>query len=91
MRAPVKKPLVLCEGKEDKLVMMELAKLAGIGDRLDFESYDGKDKLRDYLNLLKARPEYTSGGHPRILVTRDADNNFESSWQALRCPRLSDA
>ena len=83
MRDPVKKALVLCEGKEDKLVMMELAKLAGIGDRLDFESYDGKDKLRDYLNLLKVRPEYTSGGHPRILVTRDADNNFESSWQAL--------
>lgn len=84
MNAPVKKPLVLCEGKQDKLVMEELAKHAGLEGLLDFENYGGKDKLRDYLRLLKVRPEYVSGEHPRILVTRDADNNFDNSWQSLR-------
>jgi hypothetical protein len=83
MNHPLKKPLVLCEGKEDKLVMLELAKRAGVEGRMDFEAYNGKDRLRDYLSLLKVRPEYTRGEHPRVLVTRDADNNFDHSWQAL--------
>lgn len=83
MKDPVKKPLVLCEGKEDRLVMEELARRAGLEGRLDFEAYGGKDKLRNYLNLLKVRPGYASGEHPRVLVTRDADDNFDHSWQAL--------
>jgi hypothetical protein len=84
MNDPVKKPLVLCEGKQDKSVMEELARRAGLQEKLDFREYGGKYRLRDYLNMLKARPEYVSGEYPRILVTRDADDDFGSSWQAIR-------
>lgn len=84
MKDPVKKPLVLCEGKQDKFVMEELARRGGLGEKLDFREYGGKDRLRDYLNMLKARPEYVSGEYPRILVTRDADDDFGSAWQAIR-------
>jgi len=80
----VKKPLVLCEGKEDKCVMNELARRAGLEGRLEFREYGGKDRLRDYLNMLKARPEYVRGEYSRILVTRDADNDFKVAWQAIK-------
>lgn len=84
MKDPVKKPLVLCEGKQDKSVMEELARRAGLDGKMEFREYGGKNRLRDYLNMLKARPEYVSGEYPRILVTRDADENFDSAWQAIK-------
>jgi len=36
MKAHVPKTLILCEGKEDKLVMQGLARHAGMEERLDF-------------------------------------------------------
>jgi len=68
-------PLVLCEGKEDLLVMETLAREAGIGGKLKFKDYGGESNLRKYLVNLKARPEFNRGEFSRILVTRDADAN----------------
>ncbi len=84
MKLHIPKLLVLCEGKEDLLVIQALAKHAGLEGRLTFQQYGGKDKLRAYLHLLKTSPEYVRGEHLRVLVTRDADSNFDASWQALR-------
>lgn len=84
MREHIPKPLVLCEGKEDLLVIQELARRAGLEGKLVFEQYGGKDNLRAYLHTLKVSPEYARGQYSRILVTRDADMNFNSSWDALK-------
>ncbi len=84
MKPHTPKPLVLCEGKEDLLVIQTLAKHAGLEGKLTFQQYGGKDKLRAYLHQLKASPEYARGEYSRILVTRDADSDFASSWQALK-------
>jgi hypothetical protein len=78
------KPLVLCEGKEDLFVMQALANHAGLEGKLRFQQYGGKDKLRANLHQLKASPVYARGEYSRILVTRDADSDFASSWQALK-------
>jgi len=78
------KPLVLCEGKEDLIVIQTLANHAGLDGKLTFQQYCGKDKLRAYLHQLKVSPEYARGEYSRILVTRDADSDFASSWQALK-------
>lgn len=37
-------PLVLCEGKEDRLVMEALAKHAGLEGKLAFQDYAGENK-----------------------------------------------
>ena len=84
MKLHAPKPLVLCEGKEDLLVIQSLAKHAGLESKLTFQQYGGKDKLRAYLHQLKASPEYARGEYSQILVTRDADSEFASSWQALK-------
>lgn len=84
MKQHTPKPLVLCEGKEDLLVIEALAERAGLNGKLTFQEYGGKDKLRAYLHLLKTSPEYVRGEYSRVLVTRDADLDFEASWQALK-------
>lgn len=84
MKQPTPKPLVLCEGKEDLLVIQALAAHAGIEGKLVFEQYGGKDKLRSYLKNLKARSEYANGEYSKVLVTRDADKDFNSAWDALK-------
>ena len=82
-------PLVLCEGKEDLLVMETLAREAGIGAKLKFEDYGGESNLRKYLVNLKARPEFKRGELSRILVTRDADANHADAWAAVKGAILS--
>lgn len=84
MKSHTPKPLVLCEGKEDLLAIQALAVHAGLAGKLVFEQYGGKDNLRNYLKLLKARPEYVRGEYSRILVTRDADTEFSHAWDALK-------
>src|ERR1035437_8029371 len=84
MKLHTPQPLVLCEGKEDLLVIEALADHAGLGDKLTFLEYGGKDNLRSYLHLLKATPAYVRGEYSKVLVTRDADDNFDSSWAALK-------
>ncbi len=84
MKPHTPKPLVLCEGKENLLVIQTLAEKAGLEGKLIFQQYGGKDKLRAYLHLLKTSPEYVRGEYSRVLVTRDADSDFEASWQALK-------
>lgn len=77
-------PLILCEGKEDKLVMEALAKHLGLEGRIHIESYGGKDSLKSQLITLKARPAYARGEISKVLVTRDADANFDSAWAAIK-------
>ena len=84
MKPHTPKPLVLCEGKEDKLVIETLAEHAGLTGKLAFDDYGGKDNLRNYLKLLKARPEYVRGEYSKVLVTRDADSDFPSAWDAAK-------
>jgi hypothetical protein len=77
-------PLVLCEGKEDRLVMEALAKHAGLEGKLAFQDYAGENKLRLYLSTLKVSPEFRRGEFSRVLVTRDADTDFTGAWAAVR-------
>lgn len=84
MKSHTPKALVLCEGKEDLLVIRALANHAGLAEKLAFQQYGGKDQLRANLHQLKTSPEYARGEYSRILVTRDADSDFASSWQALQ-------
>lgn len=76
-------PLVLCEGKEDRLVMEMLARHAGLEGKLAFQDYGGESKLRAYLATLKVSPEFARGEYSRILVTRDADANFSRAWTSI--------
>lgn len=85
MREHNRKALVLCEGKDDMLVMQALSRHAGISEeRLGFQEYGGETKLREYLATLKASPEYARGEYSKIMVTRDADRDFNSAWQSLK-------
>lgn len=84
MKPHTPKPLVLCEGKEDKLVIETLADHAGLTGKIVFEDYGGKDNLRNYLRLLKASPEFVRGEYSKILVTRDADTDYASAWDASK-------
>lgn len=77
-------PLVLCEGKEDRLVMEMVAQHAGLKGKLAFQDYGGESKLREYLATLKVSPEFRRGEFSRILVTRDADADFAQAWASLR-------
>jgi hypothetical protein len=77
-------PLILCEGKEDKLVLEALAKHLGLEGRIHFESYGGKDALKSHLATLKVRPGYSRGEISKVLVTRDADTNHERAWAAIK-------
>lgn len=75
--------LVLCEGKDDRIVLETLAGHLGLASRLTFESYDGRDNLRDYLRNLKSRPEFTRGRIRAVLVTRDADQDYQAAWRSV--------
>lgn len=85
MKACAPRALVLCEGNDDMLVMKALAQHLGLKkDSLEFQQYGGETRARDYLNNLKAGPEYVRGELAKILVTRDADNDYNSAWQSLQ-------
>lgn len=75
--------IVLCEGKEDKQVLECLLADMGI-DQVEVRKYEGKDNLRQALKLLIKSPEFTRGQYTRILVTRDADEDWDSAWASMR-------
>ena len=84
MNQPPAPGLVLCEGKEDMLVIERLARESGIAaETISFESYDGESKLPAFLAALKAEGRFASGELKRILITRDADNNPDGKWASL--------
>lgn len=74
--------LVLCEGKEDRLVFEKVASIAGLKG-MAFEDYGGKDNLRNELTRIKDRPEFTRKQFRIIAVTRDADDSHDRAWQSL--------
>ena len=76
-------PLVLCEGKEDMLILKEVANAAGLGEKLRFDQYEGSGKLLPFLANLKVSPEYARGEYSRILLTCDADNDCDQAWKIL--------
>lgn len=84
MRAHTPKTLVLCEGKADRLVMESLAAHAGLGQHLVFESYDGGSKLRANLANLAVSPEFTRREYRKILVTCDADDNYDAAFTSVK-------
>jgi hypothetical protein len=74
----------LCEGKEDRLVIEALAKHAGLAGRLAISHCDGESLLRSSLSNLKVRSDFRRGEINRVLVTRDADTDFNGAWAAVR-------
>jgi hypothetical protein len=83
MKPHPSKPLVLCEGKEDRLVMEMLAQHAGLEGKLSFQDYGGETNLRRNLATLKVSPEFRRGEYARVLVTRDADSDFNAAWASV--------
>lgn len=83
MTAPHPTCLVLSEGREDSLVQAKLAEESGLTEGLTFEDYGGNTKLRDYLKNLKARAEFASGSFYRVLLTRDANGDYNAAWKSL--------
>ena len=75
--------LVFGEGKEDLAVMQKVASAAQISG-LEYKEYRGKDKLKSFLKVERKAPDYTSGRIQRILITRDADENWQAAWDAAR-------
>ncbi len=80
-QAAQKFSLVLGEGKEDLAVLQKVAE-AGEINGLRYKEYGGKNKLKSFLNMEQKAPEYTSGRIKRILITRDADENWQAAWDA---------
>lgn len=84
MRTHLPRTLVLCEGREDRVVMEALARNSDIGNEgLEFQDYGGESKLRAFLQILKVTPEYKRGEYARVLVTRDADTLYDSAWDSV--------
>ncbi len=79
---PVQTCLVLCEGEEDQLVFQAVAQNLNLSG-LEFEDYKGKDNLREKLKTLANTGLYTSGAIRRLLVTRDADDDWDSAFAAV--------
>jgi hypothetical protein len=84
MTAPSPIHLVLCEGADDQRVMEGLAAHAGIADKLKFRDYAESGTLRSFLATLAKSPDFTRGEIASILVTRDADDDYETCWQSVR-------
>jgi hypothetical protein len=76
--------LVICEGKDDQLVMEALATHAGIREQLEFHGFAEKGTLKGYLRALAKSPDFTRGAIDSILVTQDADENFQARWESVR-------
>lgn len=74
--------LVLCEGKEDRLVFEKVASLAGLTG-LVFEDYGGKNNLGNYLRALKDRKDFAQNQIRKIALTRDADDSHADAWKSL--------
>lgn len=74
--------LVLCEGKEDRLVFEKIASLAGL-QGLKFEDYGGKDNLAAFLKSLQSRPDFTRKEFKILAVTRDADDSYPDAWRSV--------
>jgi len=77
------KSLILCEGPDDKRVVKCLLSEEG-AEEVEVEAYHGKDNLRSKLDEVKNSPEYTRGEYVKILVTRDADDDWSTAWQSVK-------
>jgi hypothetical protein len=77
------KPLVLCEGNEDRIIFEKIAEAAGLGNQIKFLGYGGDSKLSEFLEYIKDSPEYRRGEHSRILVTCDADDDSAKALKRL--------
>lgn len=84
MRTHTPVTLVLCEGNDDRLVMHTLARHCSLDTHLKFESYNGESNLRAFLSTLKASPEFTRGEYDKILITRDADSDYDAAWKSIQ-------
>ena len=73
--------LILGEGKDDVAVLKKITPEESL-KKLNYEDYKGKDKLESFLETTLNSPGYTSGRIKKILVIRDADENWKSAWQS---------
>jgi hypothetical protein len=83
MTAPSPIHYVLCEGTDDQRVMEGLAAHAGIADKLRFRNYAESGTLRRFLATLAKTSEFTRGEIATILVTRDADDDYDACWRSV--------
>jgi hypothetical protein len=75
--------LVLCEGKGDVAVMEKIARMAKF-QRLRFKYYSGKTNLHSSLEVIKKTAAFNNGSLRRILITRDADDDYAQAWNEVQ-------
>jgi len=81
--------VVLCEGPSDKAILSTLIKRNNLD--VTVEAYDGKDNLKNHLELVKTRPhdpKYPNRPTYREITTlaviRDADENGKGAFTSVR-------
>jgi hypothetical protein len=74
--------LLLCEGKDDQAVVVELCSHSNIPD-LVVEPYSGRGNLERVVRALPIRPEFTRGEVESLAILIDAENDKEASFQKL--------
>ncbi len=77
----IEKPkLILGEGIDEKVVLEHIVSVEGLSNDIQVEQYSGKDNLRNFLGaMLKTKGRY---GLRRLLVTRDADDDFTAAFNS---------
>lgn len=74
--------LVLAEGTDDCAVFKKIAETTELSG-LKFEELGGKDNIVKRVTQLSLSPEFTRGQIHKILITRDADDSWESALHSL--------
>ncbi len=74
---------VFCEGKDDLAIIKAVAFSINLHN-LQIEPFEGKDKLRNFLRLIQARPEFSRNLVTAFGVIRDADNDGDAAFQCVR-------
>jgi hypothetical protein len=75
--------IVLCEGKEDLLVVRSICNASGIGG-ITVETCLGRNNLESYLREIPKRPEFTRGEVESLAVLIDAEKSGASAWQKIQ-------
>lgn len=81
---PEKHSLILGEGKAEIAIFEKLAPPPKTSDfDLKYKYYGSKDQLESCLRSVQKQGDYTSGRIRKILITRDADENWQAAWDAV--------
>jgi hypothetical protein len=73
---------VFCEGGDDQGVIAGVAASINITD-IRVEPFLGKDNLRNFLRVLRTRPEFAQNKVATIAIIRDADEDETAAFQSV--------